>query len=245
MSFEVIPAIDLVGGRLGRLVDGRPATVEAFGGDPQAAARDFVEAGARWIHVVDIDLAFTGRPSGLAAIRHIAALPVRVQASGGLATEEEVAAVLGAGAARAVLGSSALADQHVSASLIERYGERLAVGLEVDGDTIRPRGRAPGGWRQLGDVLPWLLQAGASRFVVTAVERVGELSGPDLQAIRFVAEASGRPVIAAGGIARLSELEALAAMDPPLEGAIVGSALYQGGLDLAAAVSALAAGRGR
>src|SRR5207302_6271986 len=118
VAFEVIPAIVLVGGRLGRLSAGRPVPEEAFGGDPLRAAEAFVEAGAGWIHVVDLDLAFTGRPSGLDVIRRIAALPVRVQASGGLATDAEVASVLEAGAARAVLGSAALADLDRAVALI-------------------------------------------------------------------------------------------------------------------------------
>jgi phosphoribosylformimino-5-aminoimidazole carboxamide ribonucleotide (ProFAR) isomerase len=236
VSFEVIPAIDLVEGRLGRLSGGRPAPVEAFGGDPLRAAEAFIEMGARWIHVVDVDLAFTGRPSGLDVIRWIAALPVRVQASGGLATDAEVASVLEAGAARAVLGSAALAHMGRAVAMIERHGERLAVGLEMDGATVRPRGRGVGGWK-LGDVLSRL--EGARRFVVTAVGRVGERSGPDLDGAGRVARTTGGPVIAAGGIATLADLEALAALDSPLEGAIVGSALYDGTLDLADAIRTL------
>ena len=242
MPFEVIPAIDLVGGRLGRIQAGHPVRVDAFGGDPVAAATAFVHAGARWIHLVDTDLAFTGHPAGLDAVREIAALPVRVQASGGLRTEEEVAAVLEAGAARAVLGSAALEDLDRAAALIEEHGERLAVGLEVDVDTVRPRGRRDGAW-PLGEVVAWAAGSGAARFVVTAVARVGERSGPDVTAIRAVAAATGRPVIAAGGIASLDDLRAVAAAAPSVEGAIVGSALYEGGgLDLAQALRSMGPG---
>ena len=106
MPFEVIPAIDLVGGRLGRIRGGRPEPVEAFGGDPVAAATAFAEAGVRWIHVVDTDLAFTGNARGLTAVREIAGLPLRVQASGGFRAEPEIDAVLEAGAARADRGRS-------------------------------------------------------------------------------------------------------------------------------------------
>ncbi|MDP9343504.1 MAG: HisA/HisF-related TIM barrel protein [Actinomycetota bacterium] len=243
MPFEVIPAIDLVDGGLGRVRAGRPVPVDAFQGDPLAAAAAFVEAGARWIHVVDTDLAFTGRPSGLEVIRAIAGLAVRVQASGGLRTDEDIDAVLDAGAARAVLGSAALQDLDHAAELIGRHGERLAVGLEVDGEAIRPRGRGGGGggtWL-VDAVLPQLVASGATRFVVTSVALVGERSGPDLGAIRAVARAAGRPVIAAGGIATVADLEALAAAAPNVEGAIVGSALYEGGLDLAGAIRAMGA----
>jgi len=241
VPFHVIPAIDLVHGRLGRLSRGRPEALDAFGGDPVRAAASFVEAGATWIHVVDVDLAFTGQPSGLGAIAEIAGLPVRVQASGGLAADRDVEAVLAAGAARAVLGSAALADRALTESLIRAHGERLVVGLEVDGETLRPRGRGEGGAR-LEDVLPWLVSVRARRFLVTDVSRVGEGSGPDLQGIGGVARATGRPVIASGGIATVPDLEALAALDPPIEGAIVGRALYEGGLDLAAAIRAMDTG---
>jgi phosphoribosylformimino-5-aminoimidazole carboxamide ribonucleotide (ProFAR) isomerase len=241
--FEVIPAIDLVGGRLGHLRDCRLVPVNAFGSDPMGAAAAFVEAGARWIHVVDTDLAFTGRPAGLDTIRRIAGMPVRVQASGGLGTENEIAAVLEAGAARAVLGSAALGDLDNAARLLARHGERLAVGLEVDGDVIRPRGRGDGAW-PLAEVLPRLAASEATRFVVTAVTRVGERSGPDLRPIRVVAKATGRPVIAAGGIATLDDLRAVALAAASVEGAIVGSALYEGGLDLAEAIRSLGAVEG-
>src|SRR6266581_4144390 len=243
VPFEVIPSIDLVGSRLGRIQEGRPVRVDSFGGDPVAAARAFVQAGARWIHVVDTDLAFTGDAAGLGVIREISALPVRVQASGGLRTEQEVAAVLAAGASRAVLGSAALEDLDRVADLIASHGERLAVGLEVDGDTVRPRGRATAWW-PLAEVLSWLAASWAARVVVTAVARVGERAGPDLAAIRTVAGATGRPLIAAGGIATLEDVRAVAAAAPSVEGAIVGSALYEGGLDLAEALRSMSTEEG-
>ena len=238
MPFEVIPAIDLVGGRLGRIRGGRPEPVEAFGGDPVAAATAFAEAGVRWIHVVDTDLAFTGNARGLTAVREIAGLPLRVQASGGFRAEPEIDAVLEAGAARAVLGSAALEDRAGVTALMGRYGERLALGLEVEGDRVRPRGRGGGPW-PLADVMRWIGESGAARFVVTAVARVGERSGPDLEAIRAVAGATDRPVIGAGGIATLADVLAVAGAGPSVEGAIVGSALYDGALDLSETVRAL------
>jgi len=141
VAFEVIPAVDVFGGRLARMGPAGPVPVEAFGGDPLAAARAFVEAGARWIHVVDLDLAFSGSARNLDVVRAIAGLGPRVQASGAIATAAEVEAALAAGAFRAVLGSAALSDPEAASELISSMGEALVVGIETEGGLIRPRGR--------------------------------------------------------------------------------------------------------
>ncbi len=240
MVFHVMPAVDVAGGRLARLTADGPVPVEAFGGDPVAAAAAFVEAGAGWVHVVDVDLAFTGAASNLEAVRRIATLGVRVQAGGGLASPGAVEAVIAAGAARAVLGSAALADRGAVEALIERYGAALAIGIEAEGDRLRPRGRDVLELR-VYEVLPWLADAGASRFVFTQVARVGGMAGPDIAGVAGVARATGRPVIAAGGIASLDDLRALSSVVPSPEAAIVGRALYEGRLDLRAAVAAFRA----
>lgn len=238
VGFDVIPAVDVAGGRLARISSGGPASVEAFGGDPLTAAAAFVEAGARWLHVVDVDLAFSGEPANLDVVRRIAALGVRVQASGGIDSAELVDTMLAAGASRAVLGSASLHDRNTVERLLERFGAALAIGLEIDGtDTIRPRGRhiAP---LDLGGTIAWLSAGEVDRFVVTATERA---DGPDLGTIELVARETGRPAIAAGGIGSVLLLRAAAAL-PGVEGAIVGRALYEGTLDLGAAISELQRG---
>jgi len=226
--FEVIPAVDVSRGRLARLHAGGIVPVGAFGGDPVAAAREFAAAGAVWAHVVDLDLAFTGVAGNIDLIGAIAHQGLRIQASGGLATVEEVDALLAAGAARAVLGSAALSDPGAVAAAAERYGERLVVGLEVEGEIVRPRGRAAEGSWALGEVLDALRSAPVARFLVTAVERVGGMAGPDLGAVGRVARETGRPVVAAGGIAGPADVAALAGLEPAIEGAVVGRALYEG-----------------
>src|SRR4051794_34774516 len=143
--FEVIPAIDVSGGRLARLTARGPVVVDAFGGDPVAAAAAFVGWGAPRLHVVDLDLAVGGEARNLEVIRAIAGLGVPVQASGGAATADEVQVLLSAGAERAVLGSAALADRVLVTGLAERLGGRLAIGVETDGDRIRARGGRSGG----------------------------------------------------------------------------------------------------
>lgn len=236
MDFEVIPAIDLADRRLSRFTPKGPTPIDAFGGDPMAAAEVFLRAGARWIHVVDMDHAF-GLGANLGLVREMASLPVRIQAGGGLGNEADVDAVLAVGASRAVLGSAALADRGLVERLCARLGEALVVGLETDGERVRPRGRASVEL-PLRETLTWLAGTGASRLLHTQVWRVGELSGPDLDGIAAVARVAGRPVIASGGVATVEHLRAVA--DLGIEGAVVGRALYEGTLDLAAAIGAVA-----
>lgn len=234
----IIPAIDVSDGRLGRLDAGRVVAVESFGGDPLSAAAAFVGAGVTWLHVVDLDLAFTGRPAAGELIAAIAALGVSVQASGGLTSRAHVQAMLDAGASRAVLGSGALSDPEEVADLIATFADRLAVGVEAEGGFIRPRGR----WGQppetelaLEPAVSTLFSAGVRRLVVTDVDRVGARGGVGGSGLSTVLTAApGVPVIASGGVGVMGDLEALA--DLGVEGAIVGSAVYHGDIDVAAAV---------
>ena len=235
MSFEIIPAIDVAGGRLAIHTPGGPRPLAAFGGDPLAAARAFAEAGARRAHVVDHDLAFGGSFANLDTVGAVAALGLEVQASGGIATLTEAAQALAAGADRVVLGSGALLDEAVVREAIGALGARLILGIEVDGGRIRPRGRAEGDL-PLVETLEWLVGSGASGFLVTAVERVGGMRGPDLAIVRQVVRA-GRPVIAAGGMASVDDLRALRRAGAA--GAVVGRAALEGGLDLADALARL------
>ena len=235
MTFEVLPAIDVAGGRLARYTLAGPEPAGAHGGDPIVAARACVNAGARWIHVVDMDLAFLGEARNLDVLRSIVALGASVQAAGAIASDVEIEAALDAGAARVVLGSAALVDMAAAAASIDRFGDRLAVGIEVEGDRIRARGRRTTDL-PLAGTLGSAVAAGATRFVLTAVSRVSTLTGPDLGALASVV-ACKRPVIAAGGIASLEDL--IVVRDAGAEGAIVGRAALEGGLDLANTIASL------
>src|SRR6266540_1085241 len=146
MGFEVIPAIDVSNGRLARLHAGGLVPVEVFGGDPMAAGEAFVAVGAGWLHVVDLDLAFTGRPANLDLLGRLASLGVRVQASGGIVRRTDAEAALAAGADRVVLGSGALGEAWLPAALSGPLAEMLVMGLEVEGEVVRPRGAAEGEW---------------------------------------------------------------------------------------------------
>lgn len=236
MTFDLIPAIDLAGGRLSRMGDDGAIPVEAFGGDPIAAAEAFVRAGARWLHVVDMDLALSGNALNINVVMSIrrAALfaGARIQASGGVSRREDIEYLLDVGADRVVLGSRALADPELVTDLVTSLGERIAVGLELEGDRVRSRGLDAVDL-PLSDTLAWLAETPVARFVVTAISRVGGLGGPDLAMLGAVAEL-GRPFIVAGGIASTDDLRSV--REAGAEGAIVGRAAMDGGLDLAAAM---------
>jgi phosphoribosylformimino-5-aminoimidazole carboxamide ribonucleotide (ProFAR) isomerase len=233
VPFSLLPAIDLTGGALGVFTSAGPMPLDAYGGDPIAAANVFRAAGARWIHVVDMDLAFTGEARNLDIVRAIAKLDgVRVQASGGVRTQEHVEAFRAAGAGRIVLSSAALDDAGAVEALLGngRPGE-MAVAIEVDAGRIRSRGADPLEL-DLMATLGWLRAVGAPSLLVTAVARVGTGTGPDIEVIRRVSR-SGIETLAAGGIVSLDDLRSVRAAGAV--GAVVGRAAIEGALDLAAA----------
>jgi phosphoribosylformimino-5-aminoimidazole carboxamide ribonucleotide (ProFAR) isomerase len=238
--FEVIPAIDVHRGRLAALEPEGPTPVEAFGGDPVAAARTFTEAGARWLHVVDLDLAFDGEARNLPIVEEIASLGPFVQAGGSVRTADHVRQLLAAGARRVVLGSAALVDPDAAAELLSVNGIRLVVGIEVQGGRIRSRGRDPVDL-DLMETLGWLVASDARSFLVTAVDRVSGLGGPDVGVLRRVVRA-GRPVLAAGGVATPEHLRRLRAAGAA--GAVVGRAALEGAIDLADVLAGGFEGRG-
>ena len=233
MGLEILVAVDVSRGVLARATSSGVERVQAFGGDPMAAAMAVIEAGVRWIHVVDLDRAMTGVGRNLETVRRVAALGCHVQASGGIVSSGTIEEVLAAGAERAVLGSAALEDLGRASELIATYGERLAVGIEARGDRIRARG-AHDTDLPLGETVDALVAADTARFVVTAVPRVGSLSGPNLDQVRRVV-ATGRPVIAAGGIGSLEDLRLV--REAGAEGAIVGRAALERSIDVRAAAA--------
>ena len=233
--FEVIPAIDVLDGRCVRLFEGRREQVTIEGGDPAAAATRFAAEGARRLHLVDLDGAFSGRPTpGL--VEQVATAGVPVQAGGGLRDADAIQAALDAGASRAIVGTAALSEVE---ELAERFGDRLVAAVDArDGVVVAD------GWVSETDVTAAELArrcaaAGVRRMLVTSTRRDGSLRGPDLQLLAEVLEA-GLPVLAAGGIATLDDLTEL--RDLGCEGAVVGSALWSGRFDLAEAMAAVGEG---
>jgi phosphoribosylformimino-5-aminoimidazole carboxamide ribonucleotide (ProFAR) isomerase len=236
MPFEVIPALDVAGGRLVQVLGSGQVAAKAFGADPLTASRAFLDAGATRLHVVDVDLARSGEVGNADVLGAVCGLGVPVQASGGVRTEEQVEALMARGAERVVLGSAGFGDRDRAEELVRRFGDRLVVGVEADGHTIRPRGtdlELP-----LGDILDWLAGLEVRRYLFTEVGRAGGMEGPDLDGIRTFAEHSPVPVVVAGGIRGVDDLRAVAALGRRIEGAVIGRALYEG-LDLRAAIAAV------
>jgi phosphoribosylformimino-5-aminoimidazole carboxamide ribonucleotide (ProFAR) isomerase len=195
-----------------------------------------VASGATRLHFVDVDLAHTGVATNLGHLRAIAALGVPVQASGGVTSAEQIDALIAAGAGRVVLGSAALASRDATERSIASFQDRLCIGIEASGPTIRPRGAEAE--LPLWDTLLWLGELDVSRYVFTEVDRVGELRGPELDGIWALATHTGKPVIASGGIRSIDDLTAVARLGGGVEGAVVGRALHEG-LDLAEALRAV------
>jgi phosphoribosylanthranilate isomerase len=236
VPFEVIPAIDVAGGRLVRMSGQGTIPIQDHGGTPGATAAAFVASGAKRLHFVDVDLAHTGVATNLDHLREVVTLGVPVQASGGVTSAEQIDALILAGADRVVLGSAALASRDSTERIVASLGDRLCVGIEASGPTIRPRGN--GAELPLWETLVWLSELGVSRFVFTEIDRVGDLSGPDLDGIWALATHTGKPVIASGGIRSIEDLTAVAGLGGGVEGAIVGRALHEG-LDLGEALRAV------
>jgi phosphoribosylformimino-5-aminoimidazole carboxamide ribotide isomerase len=239
---ELIPAIDLRAGRVVRLRQGDFGREQVHGDDPLAVVRRWVGEGASRLHLVDLDGAREGRPVQaklLARLVQTAGVPCQV--AGGMRDDASVSAALEAGADRVVLGTRLIGDPAWARSLIARHGpERIVAALDVQHDEALGDGWVSGGARRpLDTTLTELGQAGVALFVVTAISRDGLLGGPDLELLRRVAAVVGpAAVIASGGIASLADLQTLAAAG--YAGTILGSALYEGRIELGAALSAIA-----
>lgn len=228
---ELLPAIDVTGGQAVRLSAG--SVDEGSWGSPIDVARSFDEDGARWVHLVDLDLAFgRGENSELLA-RVIREVPVRVELSGGITSRAAIEAGLAMGPERVNIATQALDDIDSVCEVIDTFGERVAVCLDVHGDRLAARGgRGEGG--NVWEALRVLNEAGVARLVVTDVTRDGQMNGSNRDLLARVADQTAARIIASGGVNSLADIEALRALG--IEGAIVGKALYQGAFTLADAL---------
>lgn len=232
------PAIDLRGGRAVRLLQGDYDRETVYGDDPVAVARSFVEQGATWVHVVDLDAARSGDPVNrpvVAAIAAAVAGAARVQTGGGVRSVDDARALAAAGVARVVMGSAAVKDP----ALVDAVADvvAVAVGLDHRGGELAVHGWTEGSGVRLDDVLGRYPRAAA--FVITDIGRDGMLAGPDVDGLRAAAAATEVPVIASGGVASLDDVRALATI-PRLAGVITGKALYEGRFTVREGVDALA-----
>jgi 1-(5-phosphoribosyl)-5-[(5-phosphoribosylamino)methylideneamino] imidazole-4-carboxamide isomerase/N-(5'phosphoribosyl)anthranilate isomerase len=232
---ELLPAVDVADGQAVRLVQGETGSETGYG-DPLAAALAWQEAGADWIHLVDLDAAFGRGDNRELLARVIAAVDVRVELSGGIRDDASLDAAMATGCARVNLGTAALEDPEWTRKALDRYGDRIAVGLDVRGTTLAARGWTREGG-DLWETLARLNADGCARYVVTDVTKDGTLRGPNLDLLRQVCSRTDRPVVASGGVATLDDLVALRGLVPlGVEGAIVGKALYAGAFTLEAAL---------
>lgn len=236
---ELIPAIDLKDGRCVRLYQGDFTQTTVYSDDPVATARHWVELGATRLHVVDLDGARSGRPTNTAAVLAIVqAAGVPVQLGGGLRREEDVGAALALGVERVILGTAAVEQAELVARLAARYGDQLIVGVDARGGRV-----ATAGWTETADVLAvdlvrHVADLGVRRVIYTDISRDGTLTEPNFEALAELIRPDGPAIVASGGIAELAHLTRLAALGA--ESAIVGKALYDGKIDLSAALAALA-----
>jgi phosphoribosylanthranilate isomerase len=240
VSLTLLPAVDVAGGQAVRLVQGAAGSETAYG-DPLDAALAWQSAGAEWIHLVDLDAAF-GRGSNAALLAEVTGmLDVKVEMSGGIRDDASLERALATGCARVNIGTAAMENPDWVAEVIAKYGDKIAIGLDVRGTTLAARG-----WTREGGDLYEALQRldaeGCARYVITDVLKDGMLRGPNLDLYRDVCSRTTAPVVASGGVSSLDDLRALATLTGiGVEGAIVGKALYSGAFTLEEALAAVSA----
>jgi 1-(5-phosphoribosyl)-5-[(5-phosphoribosylamino)methylideneamino] imidazole-4-carboxamide isomerase/N-(5'phosphoribosyl)anthranilate isomerase len=238
-ALTLLPAVDVSDGKAVRLTQGAAGSETNYG-DPIEAANEWVEQGAEWIHLVDLDAAF-GRGNNYELLKRVVANTphsVNIELSGGIRDDASLAAALETGCRRVNLGTAALEDPEWADAVIRSHGDRIAVGLDVRGTTLAARGWTREGG-DLWEVLERLEAAGCERHVVTDVNKDGMLNGPNLELLRSMCEHTGKPVIASGGVSSLKDIIDIRTLVPlGVEGAIVGKALYAGAFTLPDALAA-------
>lgn len=241
-AMDLYPAIDLRGGQCVRLYQGDFDQETVYGDDPVAQARQFSDAGASWIHVVDLDAARTGEPVNRDVIAAVASsVGVPVQTGGGVRDDDAADALLASGVARVVVGTAAFERPDWAASLAARYPGRVALGLDVRGREVAVRGWVEGSGQQLSEVAERFDEAGFAALVVTQINVDGAGTGPDLDLYAELLDTIETDVIASGGVGTVEHVRGLAKLGEqsrPLEGAIVGKALYEGTLTIDDALAA-------
>jgi phosphoribosylformimino-5-aminoimidazole carboxamide ribotide isomerase len=233
----IYPAIDIRGGRCVRLVEGDFNRETTFDADPADAARRWAGAGAEWLHVVDLDGARTGEPVNLAALARIReAVEIPIELGGGLRSVDHIASAFELGINRVILGSIALTSPDLVWAAVERWGERIAVGLDARDGKLAANGWLDQTEARAVDVARSLAEVGVQHFIFTDIRRDGTLTGPNLDALRTMIDATPANVIASGGVGTIDDVRAIAGTGAA--GVIIGTALYSGRVDLAAAIDA-------
>ncbi len=233
------PAIDLKDGQAVRLLRGEMSAATVFNDDPAAQARQFVEAGAAWLHLVDLDGAFAGEPRNAKAVEAILkACAVPAQLGGGIRDRATVERWLSAGLQRVILGTAAVEDPDFVREVARAYPGQVAVGIDARGQKVATRGWASETEATVTDLARAYEDAGIAALIYTDIARDGAMQGPNVEATAALARAVSIPVIASGGVSSLDDLSRLKATGV-VAGAIVGRALYDGAVDLRAALELL------
>lgn len=228
---ELLPAVDVRGGRAVQLQQGVAGSGWEFG-DPWEAAKRWQDDGAEWIHLVDLDAAFGEGSNAELLAGIVGRLDLQVELSGGIRDAETLDRALSTGCRRVNVGTAALENPEWTARAIAEHGDRIAVGLDVRGTTLAARGWTRSGG-DLWETLERLDAEGCARYVVTDVDKDGMLQGPNVDLLRSVCERTDRPVVASGGVTTLDDLRVLRDLvEVGVEGAIIGSALYMGTITL-------------
>jgi phosphoribosylformimino-5-aminoimidazole carboxamide ribotide isomerase len=238
---KLYPAIDILGGKAVRLLEGRREDATVYGA-PLDMARRWSAAGARWLHVVDLDGAFTGRPVNMDAIREIRreCPEMRIEAGGGLRDIDAVTTMFDAGVDRVILGTVAVRDPDLVDLAVGRFGTRIAVGIDARDGTVRLSGWTSEGGVSALDLAARMESAGVGLVIYTDISRDGRLEGVNVDATRALLDATGLRVIASGGVSAPVDVVRLRDLaHPRLEGVIIGKALYEGRVDLAEMVAAV------
>jgi phosphoribosylformimino-5-aminoimidazole carboxamide ribotide isomerase len=244
MTAELYPAIDLRSGRAVRLLRGDYAAETVYSDDPLSVARSFEAAGARWIHVVDLDAARSGEAGNLEFVAAIVrSVGCEVETGGGVRSVEAAERLIAAGVARVVIGTAAVEHPELVSELAGRYPGRVAVGLDARGRQVAVKGWTETTGADLVDLAKRFEGEGVAALIVTEIGRDGTMAGPDLDQLRAVLEATGIDVIASGGVGTLDDIRALAglrAAGRSLAGIIVGRAIYEGRFTVEEALRCLA-----
>ncbi|MEO1239705.1 MAG: 1-(5-phosphoribosyl)-5-[(5-phosphoribosylamino)methylideneamino]imidazole-4-carboxamide isomerase [Pseudomonadota bacterium] len=234
------PAIDLKDGQCVRLLKGDMSAATVFGDDPAAQARSFADAGAKWLHLVDLNGAFAGQPVNADAVKGIlASVAIPVQLGGGIRTMDTIDHWLHAGIARVILGTVAVEDPDLVREAARAHPGKVAVGIDARAGKVATRGWAEDTQVDATELARRFEDAGVAAIIYTDIDRDGAMAGPNIAATEALARAVSIPVIASGGVSSMADLDALQATGV-IAGAISGRALYDGAIDLAQALSTLA-----
>ncbi|MFW6358389.1 MAG: 1-(5-phosphoribosyl)-5-[(5-phosphoribosylamino)methylideneamino]imidazole-4-carboxamide isomerase [Chroococcales cyanobacterium] len=242
---DVIPAIDLLNGKCVRLYQGDYERSQVFSENPVEVAQQWVDQGATWLHLVDLDGAKEGKPINYPTIEAIVnAIPIPVQVGGGLRDRSSIAQLLNLGVKRTIVGTVAVENPSLVQELCEEFPGQIVVGIDARNGKVATRGWLETSEVNAKDLAQQMAKNGAAAIIYTDIHRDGTLSGPNLEALRDLAEAIEIPVIASGGVSSLTDVLSLLSLEPlGVNGVIIGRAIYTGEVSLKEAVQAVGNGR--